>query len=149
MSDRKRIARARRNAFRTRMFRESWNTCREEAKDFFTYYVLTPFGIMAVSAVLGISICLITMVCAAESNKDVRVPQVTEYLASEYDIEAMADRLNLEPVYINCDGEARESRIVETHTMGGTYSYKYEVYVTGAENAHLWDDYKLNRDISE
>ena len=149
MSNRKRIARARRNAFRARMFRQNWNTCREELGDFFRYYILTPFGILALSVFLGISISIISMIWAAEGDKAAVVPHETEYTASEYDLEAMADRLNLEPVYIYCGDEIRESRIVETYTVGRAYSYKYEIYVSSEESEHLWDEYKLNRNIGE
>ena len=109
----------------------------DDILDFMDYYsteILLGLAVIFVLAIFVVGMIL-------DMNKMREAP--VYYYADEYDIEAMAEELGLEPEYRECESHVARDYISSACDRNGNYTYHYVIYVSNDAVYNTAQKYKL------
>lgn len=109
----------------------------DDMLDFMSYYSTEIILGLAVVFVLGVFV--VGMILDMYQMREAPV----YYYADEYDIEAMADELGLEPEYRECESHVACNYISSACDRNGNYTYHYVIYVSNDAVYNAAQKYKL------
>ena len=109
----------------------------EDILDFMSYYSTEILLSLAIVGVLAVFV--VGMVLDMYKRREAPV----YYYADEYDIEAMAEELGLEPEYRECESHVACDYISSSCDRNGNYTYHYVIYVSNDAVYNAAQKYKL------
>lgn len=102
-------------------------------------FITSPFVII-------IPMLILVFIMFLNLKEIIEVLNTQYYYSDDYDIEMMANDLNLEPEYIESNSRYKENYISSTKKEDGSYEYHYVIYVSHDELMELSKKYKYDKE---
>ena len=109
----------------------------EDILDFMSYH--SAEILLGLCTVIVLAVFVVGMILDMYKMREAPV----YYYADEYDIEAMAEELGLEPEYRECESHVACNYISSACDRNGNYTYHYVIYVSNDAVYNAAQKYKL------